>query len=156
MKKLSDKLPEKLFIISAGDKVPIPSNFLTQSADLFESNKNFRGSILVVLLEALVCTYTVGRKNPLIEDIAKTLYLGLTLLALLHVMQLLQILMGRHLNSGCRYSMIRNVLGLQIFTTVKYQTLLLAWKLLSTSGKLTANIEYRFYWQSTKPRWLRG
>ena len=55
MKKLSDKLPSKSFTISVGDTVPIPANFLTQSAGLFESNKNFCGSILVVLLEAPVC-----------------------------------------------------------------------------------------------------
>ena len=54
--------------------MPSPSNFLTQSDDLFESNNNFRGIILVVLLEALVCTYTGGRKKPLIREISKNFY----------------------------------------------------------------------------------
>ena len=54
--------------------MPIPANFLTQADDLFESNKTFRGSILGVLLEALVCTYTVGRNNFRIEERAKNFY----------------------------------------------------------------------------------
>ena len=54
MKNLSDKLLAKSFIISVGDIFPIPANFLTQASDLFEINKTFRGSILVVLLEFLV------------------------------------------------------------------------------------------------------
>ena len=74
MNKFGDKLPEKLFIIAVEETVPSPANFLTQAADLFESNKTFRGSILVVLLEALVCTYTVGQKNTIIEERAKKFY----------------------------------------------------------------------------------
>ena len=46
--KLSDKLPEKSFIIAVGETVPSPDNSITQADDLFESNKTFRGSILVV------------------------------------------------------------------------------------------------------------
>ena len=63
-----------MFIIDVGETVTSPANFLTQADDLFESNKNFRGSILVFLLEALVCTYNFGRKNPIIEERAKNFY----------------------------------------------------------------------------------
>ena len=74
MNKLSDKLPEKLFIVALGETVPILDNFLTHAADLFENSKTFCGSIVVVLLENLACTYTGGRKNPLIEERAKNFY----------------------------------------------------------------------------------
>ena len=74
MNTLSDKLPEKLFIVTLGETVPILDNFLTHAADLFENGKNFCGSIVVVLLENLACTYTGGRKNPLIEERAKNFY----------------------------------------------------------------------------------
>ena len=74
MKKLNDKHPEKSFVISVGETVPIPANFLTQAFDLFEINKTFCGSILVVLLESLVCTYNVGRENPLNEERSKNFY----------------------------------------------------------------------------------
>ena len=52
MKKLSDKLPEKLSIVAVGETVTSPANFLTQAADLFESNNNFCGSILLVFVES--------------------------------------------------------------------------------------------------------
>ena len=74
MKILSDKLPAKFFVVVVGEIVPSPANFLTQASDLFESNKTFRVSILVFFIEALVCTYTGGRRNPLIEDRAKNFY----------------------------------------------------------------------------------
>ena len=74
MNKISDKLSENLFIVAVGETVPIPADFLTHADDLFENSNTLRVSILVVLLEALVCTYTGGRKNPLIEERAKKLY----------------------------------------------------------------------------------
>ena len=63
-----------MLIVAVGETVPTPDNFLTQADNLFEINKTFRGSLLAVFLEALVCTYTVGRKNPLVEEIAKNFY----------------------------------------------------------------------------------
>ena len=60
IKNLRDALPAKSLAGAGAEIVPSPGNFLTKAADLFESNKTFRGSILVVLLEALVCKCTVG------------------------------------------------------------------------------------------------
>ena len=156
MKKLSDKLPRKLFIINVGETVPIPDPFLTQVADLFERNKTFRGSILVVLLEALVCKYIVGRKNPIIEERAKNLYRCLDTIIPVAFDAVAVNLVGAPSNSGCRYALLMNVLLLHIFKTEKCQTLFLAWKVLSSSGKLTANIGSQFHWKLTQPRWLRG
>ena len=47
-----DKLPANSFIVAVGETVPSPANFLTQAADLFESNNNLCGSILLVFVES--------------------------------------------------------------------------------------------------------
>lgn len=73
MAKLAQRIPSKKFKL-AGGAVPSPSNFLHSASQLYEENEEFRGSILVSLMEALVCKHTTGRSNPKIEERVKNFY----------------------------------------------------------------------------------
>ena len=74
MKKLSNDLPEKSFNIAGQAVVPSLTDFQTKAAYLFEQNKNICDSILVVLLEDLVCKCAIGQNNPVIKEKAKNFY----------------------------------------------------------------------------------